>query len=268
MEPSMPTRPETDLRRAAAWLNRHRLTGIAPTPLLAARLAARRRTTAGLAALLIGIALLAVFTFGRLGLDSAEAYRRTATARLVGDVVVVLAAVLARWLWLRALRRADRRIGAGLSQRAAHPVPAGWRRVLGGRCLLTAAVLHAGALGVGAAAAVLASTPQDRAMAAVLLAGTAVLAATGAAEVADVVRRPALAQDAQSLAVDDVLRAEDARAIAASPLPAMLAVFTVFALTPELSARFTPVSFALVALAFLASAWTQPTAAARPATTS
>lgn len=61
------------------------------------------------------------------------------------------------------------------------------------------------------------------------------LAALDIAEVTAVVRRPTLADDAESLAADDRMRTEDARTVLAALLPVLLA-WTVVAFQPALVA--------------------------------
>jgi FtsH-binding integral membrane protein len=245
------------VRRAAAWLIRHGLTGAEPTPLLAARLRVRRQSLTAVVAALVVLGVLVVATFGNVGTDSAESFRRTATVRLIGNVAVVVAVVLARWLWLRVVRRADRRLGAALARRVAHPAQPGGRAVLGRTGLAGIAVSYGGALGIGIAALVLVHTAQDRLTAAVSLLGIAVLAVTTAVEVADILRRPALAEDPLTLTVDDVLRAEDARAVATAPVPAMLAAFTAVTLIPAVPAGLLTACYVLIGCSVVVAAWSQ-----------
>jgi hypothetical protein len=262
------------MRRAAAWLASRGAAGIAPSPLLAARLRVRRRIVIAMFGVVVLVGLVAVATYGRLGWDSYQSYQRGVVARLLGNMVFVLVVVLARWLALRAVRRADRRIGAALSRRVAHPTPFGWRAVLGRR-LAIPALTFGGAVGIGVAAAVLARTTQDLMMVAVLLLGVAVLAAMTAVEIAEILRRPALAEDAASLAADDALRIDDARGVATSPLPVLLAALTATSLTPSAASSLTGFSFAFIGLFLVATVWDQtvsPTSAipggSTPATTS
>jgi hypothetical protein len=245
------------IRRAATWLGRHGLAGLAPSPLLATRLRVRRRIVASLFAAVAVIGLVAVLTYGRLGLDGYPADRRTVLARLLGNFAVVLVAVVARWSALRAVRRADRRIGATLSLRVAHPTPPGWRIVLGRRRIAVSAVLYGGALGVGIAALVRARSTQDRLVVGVLLLGLAALAAMTVAEVAEVLRRPALADDAMSLAADDALRGDDARGVIASPLPVALAAFTVTSLPAYETSSLVGFCYALIGFFLVAMMWEQ-----------
>src|SRR5262245_23073460 len=90
---------DRDLQRATSWLNDHDL-DVAPTPLLAERLAARRQAMTGLFA--------------------------------IGYVVTMLAAVVIRGLAMRWVARAERRLGATLAVRVAHAPRAGWRAIVGG----------------------------------------------------------------------------------------------------------------------------------------
>jgi hypothetical protein len=241
------------VRQATAWLVRHGAPGVVPSPLLVARLRARRRVAAALLAVLVVIALGAVMTVGRLGTGSYEAYRRTQLTRLTGDLALVLLVVSLRWLMLRALRKADHRIAGSLPRRAAHPRPVGWQTVLGRPRLTISAVGYGGALAIGIAGAMLARTAQDRTMVAVLLTGATALAAITVAEVVDVVRRPAIAEDALSLAVDDALRGDDARLITDPLLPVMLAVLTAASLSPSVTSSLMGPCWTLLGLTALAS---------------
>ncbi len=157
----------------------------------------------------------------------------------------------------------DRRIGAALTHRAAHPVPPAWHDLLGRRALAVGAGMYAAALALGAAAAVAAGTAQDRLIVLMLLAGLAGLAALTAAEVAAALRRPTLAEDAGSLAADDALRAEDARTAVTSPMPVLLAEFTALALPGETASRLASVCVVAAVLACAVSVWGEAAAAGR-----
>jgi hypothetical protein len=239
------------LRRATGWLSKHGLAETGPTPLLTARLAVRRRARVELFALAAVVFVLAVIA------QFLAWYRQESgprTVLLVSYVAVVLAFVLLRWLWLRAVRRADRRIGAGLTRRVAHPTPPRWQCVLGRGRLITTVVTYAAGGFLLVATAVITSNTQHRVVIAIGLTGLALLAATSGMELTDIMRRPALAEDALSLVVDDTLRAEDAREAAAAVMPAMLVAFTMTSLDSRTSFGLVGLGFLVVLFAVIADA--------------
>jgi hypothetical protein len=248
------------MRRAKAWLGRHGLSGIEPFPLLAARLTVRRRASAALLAVLVVAAVVAIVVLDRLGANDAGMDPRAAWVRLIGFMAIVFVAVLARWLWQFAVRRGEQRLAATLTRRAAHPTATDWRAVLGRRGLACAALLYGGALGLAIATAAGASTAYDLAMAGVLLLVLAALAAITAFEVGGILRRPALAEDAGSLTVDDALRADDARSVIASPVPVLLAMFTVMSVSPATGAPLYTFCYVFIGLACVATLWSEAAA--------
>src|SRR5687768_8332053 len=116
-----------DHPEAGRWLARHGLADAEPTPLLAARLAVRRRANLAnsvlLAAFMIGAALTHALT---LPADVTSSW----PALLVLTALVV-GLLVAQWLLGWWVRRVDRRAGARLPRRVAHPVQLGWPAVLG-----------------------------------------------------------------------------------------------------------------------------------------
>jgi hypothetical protein len=238
---------DRDLRRAAAWLKEHGAPDVAPTPLLAARLRARRRQEP-----------LIVVVSGVLGgLNSMLWFAHGAVGRALGFLALALLTAPAHWWNLRALRRADRRIGATLARRVTHPTAVGWREVLGPRRLAVAATMYGSALALGAVDLAYARTAQDRVVVAVLVAGLVALAAISVAWINELVRRPAVAEDALSLAADHVLRAEGGHRVAVSLLPGALGVFTTLALTRPLPTPVYASCWALVVLSFFVWLWGQ-----------
>ena len=225
---SDPPGQAADLQRASAWLARHRLAATRPSPLLAMRLAARcraRRAEHVILAVLVSGALFAlaygpIFTGRRL--TGAGPYSRTP---LVIMAALVVGLVLARaWVdgWVR---RADRRAATALPRRAAHPVPLGWRAVLGPPYAIFTAAAFAGATAL-AVSALTVRDPEVRYGAVIALIGLSGVAAGTAVQLRDVLTRPVVAEDEDSLTTDMVLRVEDARErsapVAVWGLPAML----------------------------------------------
>ncbi|MET8052668.1 hypothetical protein ABZU75_34235 [Streptosporangium sp. NPDC005286] len=200
-----PTRT-TDLRMAGEWLARHDLADTHPTPLLASRLAVRRRarlaTYVILATLIIVSALVATSTFGGF-----QPHRPLPLLALTASVAGLLLAqsLLDQWV-----RRVDQRAGATLSRRAAHPIQPGWRTVLGRPYAVFAAATFAGAM-VLAASALAVPDPTVRQLAIVVLIGLLGATAITALQLRHLLRRPVVAQDEESLTADVIMRVEDAR---------------------------------------------------------
>jgi hypothetical protein len=109
----------------------------------------------------------------------------------------------------------ERRLLAASRTRSAHPAAAGVARVLGTGHLAAVLVVHGGGLLLGAVTVLLAPNPPDRALALAFLGSMAVLATLSGLALAGVLRRPSVAEDSDSLLVDDVLRTQDARAAVA-----------------------------------------------------
>ena len=200
-----PVRP-TDLEQAGAWLTGHGLADVRPTPLLAARLAVRRRARLAasvlLAAFLIAVAL--TYTGGMAdGSGSRRWLLLVLTALVIG---LVLAQSLLDW-WVR---RVDRRVGARLPRRAAYPVRLGWRTVLGWPRAVFAATTFAGAAALAIGALTLHNSTA-RYAAVILLIGLCGLAIGIVVQLRHVLTHPVVADDEVSLTADVIMRVEDAR---------------------------------------------------------
>jgi hypothetical protein len=199
---------QSDLAEARRWLAGHGLTGTEATPLLAARLAVRRR------AKLVDSILLATFLIGAalthaLSLPADVTSSRLSVLVLAGLVVGLL---VAQWLLGWWVRRVDRRAGAQLSRRVAHPVALGWPAVLGGPyAVFTIATFTAALL---LAVSVL-PVPDSglRHGAIVVLIGLAGAGAGIVLQLRRVLASPAVAEDEASLTADVIMRVEDARAL-------------------------------------------------------
>ncbi|AGZ43805.1 hypothetical protein [Actinoplanes friuliensis] len=191
---------EADRVETGRWLERHGLTGAEPTPLLATRLAVRRRARIAdsllLAGFLIGAALAHVS--GR------------ATSFWMPLLVVVL--LSGQWLLGRWVRRADQRAGAQLSRRVAHPVQLGWRAVLGRPYAVFTVASFAAAL-VLAVSVLPGADPVLRYGAIVVLIGLTGAGAGTILQLRQVLASPAVAEDEVSLTADVVMRVEDVRAL-------------------------------------------------------
>src|SRR5690606_19393301 len=106
--------------------------------------------------------------------------------------------------------RAEQRVGRDLTRRVAHPEAVRVRDVVGGWFVVaTTVTFGAGAL-AGLVAAGIAADPTDRGRGLILLSAVGAFALIGLAGLVQVVRRPAIADDKQSLMDDLVLRREDA----------------------------------------------------------
>ncbi|GAA2797485.1 hypothetical protein [Nonomuraea dietziae] len=198
--------PDTDLRMAGEWLAHHDLADTHPTPLLASRLAVRRRarlaTYVILAALIVVSAFVATSVFGGL-----QPHRPLPLLALAASVAGLLLAqsLLDRWV-----RRVDQRAGATLSRRAAHPIHPGWRTVLGRPYAVFAVATFAGAVAL-AASALAVPEPTVRQMAVVVLIGLLGAMAITAMQLRHLLRFPVVAEDEESLTADVIMRVEDAR---------------------------------------------------------
>jgi hypothetical protein len=230
--------------RTRRWLARHGLVHREATPLLRARLHARHRGEA------LATGLTVVATLGYLAWnlvlgfpddDSRELY-----SLLAFFAALALAAVAALWVQ----GRVDRRVGAGLARRVAHPSAVRLGAVVGGWFVTAAAVTYGGGALVGAVVAAGADNRDDRAGGIVLLCAVLAFALIGLVGLVEVVRRPAVADDAHSLVDDTLLRREDAlRTI--QPLLAIAAIVAAVNSRGDL-ALFVLLGYALVALV----AWT------------
>jgi len=200
-----PVRP-ADLEQAGAWLAGHGLTDVPPTPLLAVRLAVRRRARLAasilLAAFLIAVAL--TYTGGLVDRSGKRAWLLVVLTALVAALVLAQA-MLDRWV-----RRVDRRAAAALPRRAAHPVRLGWRTVLGPPRAAFAAATFAGAA-VMAIGTLTRPDPTTRYAAVILLIGLCGLAVGIAVQLRHVLTHPVVADDEVSLTADVIMRIEDVR---------------------------------------------------------
>jgi flagellar biosynthesis protein FliQ len=199
---------EADHTEAGRWLARHGLADAEPTPLLAARLAARRRAkVAGsllLAAFLIGAALTQAL--GRLT-DGAFSW-----LPLLVLAALVVGLLVGQWLLGWWVRRVDRRVGAQLSRRVAHPVELGWPAVLGRPYAVFTVATFTGAV-LLAVSVLPVSDAGLRYGAIVVLIGLAGAGAGIIMQLRQVLASPAVAQDEASLTADVIMRVEDARGL-------------------------------------------------------
>lgn len=199
---------QADLTEARQWLARHGLADTEPTPLLAARLAARRRAKVVdsllLAGFLIGAALTHVF--GRLGDDTST------WPPLLTLTALVVALLVSQWLLGWWVRRVDRQAGARLSRRVAHPAQLGWPAVLGRPYAAFTVATFTGAL-LLAVSVLPVSDPTLRYGAIVVLIGLAGAGAGIVMQLRQVLASPAVAEDEASLTADVIMRVEDARAL-------------------------------------------------------
>jgi hypothetical protein len=198
---------QTDLAEAEQWLARHGLADAEPTPLLAARLAVRRRAklvdSILLAAFLMGAALAHVV---RLASGTPSWLPPLVLAALVVGMLV------GQWRLGWWVRHADQRAGAHLSRRVAHPVELGWAAVLG-RPHAAFAVATFTAAFLLALSVLPVSDPVLRYGAIVVLIGLTGAGASVVMQLRQVLASPAVAEDEASLTADVIMRVEDARAL-------------------------------------------------------
>jgi hypothetical protein len=213
----------TDLRIAGEWLAVHGLADAHPTPLLASRLAARRRARLAsyvlLAVLIIASALAAISAFDGRPLSL------PALAALVAGLLLAQS-LLDRWV-----RRVDQRAGATLSRRAAHPIQPGWRAVLGRPYAVFALATFAGAIALTASALAVAD-PTVRQLAVVVLIGLFGATAITALQLRHLIRCPVVAEDEESLTADVVMRVEDARELVTPNVQWSLPMVLLFGTAP------------------------------------
>jgi hypothetical protein len=195
-----------DLEQAGEWLAGHGLPDVRPTPLLATRLAVRRRSRL-FAAVLLAVFIMAVALTYVGGMADGSGHRRWL---LLVFTALVVGLVLAQSLLDRWVRRVDRRAGARLPRRAAHPVRLGWRTVLGWPRAAFAAATFAGAAALAIGALTL-PDPTARYAAVILLLGLCGLAAGIVVQLRHVLTHPVVADDEVSLTADVIMRIEDAR---------------------------------------------------------
>jgi hypothetical protein len=215
---------ELGLERAREWLRRNRLGHIEPSALLVDRLEARRRGNR-----IYGFAFVAFFALvfaGMLisdwkgsGFDPDESEVARLGSLVLNNVCLLLAMGVGQWY----AYRTERRLIMARRTRTAHPTAAGMARVLGTRYLAAVLVVYGGGLLLGAATALMAHRPADRTLALTFLGSVTVLAVVSGLALTGVLRRPSVAEDSDSLLVDDVLRTQDARA-AVMPFPIVVAV--------------------------------------------
>jgi hypothetical protein len=209
----------TDAQNASCWLRRNNLGWVTLTPTLTERLAARRQgTRAELRAVAIGFVLLVVWGVlqRRVGFGPDHTPLTGVTEFAVSMVVLVFGA----WLGMRVQQRTERAVASRMRTRATHPGGRTVRGVLGRHYAAAAVLIYAGGIAVGIDVA---ANSGERAVGVAFTVTVAVLGTLGAVVLFDVLRRPALAAERESLAVDDVLRRTDARR-AVTPYPVVVAL--------------------------------------------
>ena len=199
---------DADRAEAGRWLARHGLTGAEPTPLIARRLAVRRRAKVADSALLAAFLMGAALTHA-LALPTDASPSRLPLLVLAALVVALL---VAQWLLAGWVRRVDRQAGAQLSQRVAHPVQLGWAAVLGRPYAAFTAATFTGAL-LLALSVLPIPDPTLRYGAIVVLIGLAGAGTGTVLQLRQVLASPAVAEDEASLTADVIMRVEDARAL-------------------------------------------------------
>lgn len=222
-----------DLQRAGAWLARHGLADAKPTPLLTRRLAARQRARLIDSILLAVLFIVAALTQARNLLASSGFPGLDPDGRvpLLILTVLVVGLLLGQWLLDWWLRRVDRRAGAALSRRVAHPIRPGWEAVLG----RPHAAFTVASFAVAAALGASALTVQGaivRYAAAVLLIGLVGVGIGRLVRLRHVLARPVVAEDEASLTADFIMRVEDARELTSPAVAWALPMVLVFGTAP------------------------------------
>ena len=198
---------QADHTEVGRWLALHGLADVEPTPLLVARLAVRRR------AKVLGSLLLAGFVIGAalahvLGLPDVTFSR----LQLLVLVALVVGLLVGQWLLGWWVRHVDRRAGAQLTRRVAHPVELGWPAVLGRPYAVFTVATFAAALLLSVSVLPVSDASLRYGAFLVLIS----LAGSGAGTIMQlhqVLASPAVAEDEASLMADVVMRVEDTRAL-------------------------------------------------------
>ncbi|WP_336216890.1 hypothetical protein [Nonomuraea sp. LPB2021202275-12-8] len=223
---SGPPARAADLRLAGAWLAQHDLAAAHPTPLLASRLAVRRR--ARLAAHVSLTVLILASALASSAFGGFQAHRPLALLALTALVAgLLLAQSLLDW-WVR---RVDQRAGATLSRRAAHLIQPGWRAVLGQPYAVFAVATFAGAMAL-AGSALAVPDPIVRQLAVVMLIGLLGATAITVMQLRHLLRRPVVAEDEESLTADVIMRVEDARDLTTPSVQWSLPMVLLFGTAP------------------------------------
>ncbi|PZG30996.1 hypothetical protein C1I98_30615 [Spongiactinospora gelatinilytica] len=216
-----------DLRLAGHWLAQHGLTGARPTPLLAARLAVRRRVRL-VAQLTPAVLIVASALAARPVFDGPQARR---PLPLLALTTLVIGLLLAQALLDRWVRRVDRRAGAALPRRVAHPIRLGRRAVLGRPYTVFVVAAFAGAMALpGSALAI--PDPTVRQLAVVVLIGQLGATAIFTMQLRHLLRRPVVAEDEDSLTADVIMRVEDARDLTTPNVQSSLPMVLMFGAAP------------------------------------
>src|SRR5690606_38099170 len=172
--------------RGRRWLDRHGAVDRDVTPLLRARLDARRRGEVVTLVLIVAVSgayLLVAALSGEPTTVRTSLYHVAVFQSAVALAVIV-------GLWVQG--RNERRVGQALTRRVAHP-QAVRVRVVVGRWFVAAAIVAFGAGALAGLVAVMgAGDPEDRGFGLVLLGAVGAFALIGLAGLIQVVRRPAI----------------------------------------------------------------------------
>jgi hypothetical protein len=188
------------------WLSPRERIFVEPTPLIVARIHARRRSRRRIVAGVVVAAVALVVTSSTWLPETGSP-----SVYMAKMSVVYVATLGVMWWILRGPRRAERRIARAVRTRVTRPATVGVREVVGSWHLVAAVAGYVSATLIGVVALASVDSTQHRWAAVVCLAAIAACAVMSAATVVAVVRRPVLADDDRSLAADDLLRVEDAR---------------------------------------------------------
>ncbi|RSM64313.1 hypothetical protein DMB66_20655 [Actinoplanes sp. ATCC 53533] len=199
---------QEDHKEVEQWLALHGLADAEPTPLLATRLAVRRRAKLADSILLAGFLIGAALTHV-LGLGTDVSFSRL---QLLVLMTLVVGLLVAQWLVGWWVRRVDTRAAAQLSRRVAHPVQLGWPAVLGRPYAIFAVATFAGAA-LLAVSVLPVSDSVLRYGAIIVLISLAGVGVGIIMQLRQVLASPAVAEDEASLTADVIMRVEDARAL-------------------------------------------------------
>ncbi len=235
---------QADQAAVRLWLDQHGLTDVEPTPLLKTRLSVRVQ------AKVVGSLLIAGFLIGAA---------LTHTLRLKDGVtpswlpllllaLLVAGLLVGQWLLSAWVRRVDRKAGAQLSRRVAHPVALGWREVLGKPLTIFTIASYASALLLAVSVLPIADAGL-RNGAIVVLVGLIGSGAGLIMQLRQVLASPAVAYDEGSLTADVIMRIDDARALV---MPTLVWSLPPIFLYGESFGWWNAASFALVVVGAIA----------------
>ncbi|WP_328612541.1 hypothetical protein OHS18_24515 [Amycolatopsis sp. NBC_00355] len=203
MSERVPSRGE--VAQAAVWLGKHGVRVETPTRLLATRLGVRAGARPRAFLIRVALFLLAGIA-GAVGYQCLQYLPGVRGVEMTESKVVYFLLCAFQWATWSAIRHRDRRAAAALGARALDRPRPPWRSLVNRWYLASVVVTFGGGAALGAT---MYFATEYRTYAWSWLGVLGLGAVVFAAIFAGVVRRPVIAQDRPSLAVDTVLRVDD-----------------------------------------------------------